>query len=133
MRFSRVLVLVLVALSAVLVASVALAGGEGTDQPVKEKKVAVEKTKAEMAEKDVKTEEAKPVMATLTYIPDGGGKGGKSTKQVPYLPEGRKIATMKTTKGIVKLELWEDKAPNTVVNFVSLANGGRYDGVEFHR
>ena len=99
--------------------------------PAKEKKVAVEKTKAEMSEKEVKTEEAKPVTATLTYIPDG--KGAKSTKEVPYLPEGRKIATMTTTKGIVKLELWEDKAPNTVVNFVSLANAGRYDGVEFHR
>ncbi|MCK5597386.1 MAG: peptidylprolyl isomerase [Candidatus Eisenbacteria sp.] len=40
---------------------------------------------------------------------------------------------METSKGVVKIELWEDKAPNTIVNFVSLANTGRYDGVEFHR
>jgi len=123
--------LALVAVSVVLVASVALAGGEGTDQPAKEKKVAVEDTELKKTEKEAKTEEAKPVMATLNYIPDG--KGGKKVKEVPYLPEGRKIATMKTSKGIVKLELWEDEAPNTVVNFVSLANSGRYDGVEFHR
>jgi cyclophilin family peptidyl-prolyl cis-trans isomerase len=67
--------------------------------------------------------------ATLTHIVDGVTK----TKDVPYLPPGRKIATMETTKGVVKLELWEDKTPNTVINFVSLANAGRYDGVDFHR
>ncbi|MCK4408754.1 MAG: peptidylprolyl isomerase [Candidatus Eisenbacteria sp.] len=77
------------------------------------------------------TEEAKPVTAKLTYIKSG--KGGKQTKEVPYLAEGRKIATMETSKGVVTIELWDDKAPNTVVNFVSLANSGRYDGVEFHR
>jgi len=67
--------------------------------------------------------------ATLTYLEGGVTK----TKDVPYLPPGRKIATMETTKGVVKFELWEDKTPNTVVNFVSLANAGRYDGVDFHR
>ncbi len=67
--------------------------------------------------------------ATLTYIEGGAQK----TKQVAYLAPGRKIATLETTKGTVKIELWEDKAPNTVVNFVSLANAGRYDNVDFHR
>ena len=80
------------------------------------------------------TEEAATVMATLTYF-DGGKdeKGAKRTMEVPYLPEGRKLATLETSKGIVKIELWEEFAPNTVVNFVHLANNGRYDGVEFHR
>jgi cyclophilin family peptidyl-prolyl cis-trans isomerase len=75
-------------------------------------------------------EESKPVMATLTYINDAGKS---MTKQVEYLPEGRKVATLETSKGTLKIELWDDKAPNTVVNFVNLANSGRYDGVEFHR
>jgi len=67
--------------------------------------------------------------ATLTFIQGGATK----TKEVPYLAPGRKIATVETTQGTIKIELWESKAPNTVVNFVSLANAGRYDGVDFHR
>jgi len=69
------------------------------------------------------------VTATLTYIDEKGSK----TMEVPYLAPGTLIATMETEKGTVKIELWEDRAPNTVVNFVHLANSGRYDGVEFHR
>lgn len=67
--------------------------------------------------------------ATLTYIENGA----KQTKQVPYLAPGRKIATIETTKGTIRIELWEDRAPNTIVNFISLANAGRYDNVDFHR
>ncbi|NLK22302.1 MAG: peptidylprolyl isomerase [Epulopiscium sp.] len=33
----------------------------------------------------------------------------------------------------VKLELYPDKAPNTVNNFISLINKGFYDGIIFHR
>ena len=35
--------------------------------------------------------------------------------------------------GTVKLELYPDKAPNTVANFVALANNQFYDGLTFHR
>ena len=35
--------------------------------------------------------------------------------------------------GIIKLELDYDAAPNTVKNFIMLANNGFYDGVIFHR
>jgi len=74
------------------------------------------------------------VTATLTMIPEGkAGTGETEKKEVTYLPPGRKVATLETTKGDIKIELWEDKAPNTVINFVSLANSGRYDGVDFHR
>ena len=127
MRFNRMFVVVLLAVSLVTVASVALAGGEGKAAPATDDKAPVEKK----VEAKAATEEAKPVTATLTYIKSG--KGGKTTKEVPYLPQGRKIATMETSKGVVRIELWEDKAANTIVNFVSLANTGRYDGVEFHR
>lgn len=40
--------------------------------------------------------------------------------------------TMENGKSIV-LELYPDKAPNTVNNFISLANSGFYDGLIFHR
>lgn len=35
--------------------------------------------------------------------------------------------------GIMRVELFYDKAPNTVKNFIALANSGFYDGLTFHR
>ena len=35
--------------------------------------------------------------------------------------------------GVIKVELYPDVAPNTVKNFISLANSGFYDGTIFHR
>ncbi|CCX42224.1 peptidyl-prolyl cis-trans isomerase [Clostridium sp. CAG:1024] len=35
--------------------------------------------------------------------------------------------------GVIKLELYPGIAPNTVKNFIHLANSGFYDGVIFHR
>jgi len=35
--------------------------------------------------------------------------------------------------GVIKIELYPDVAPNTVNNFISLANSGYYDGLIFHR
>jgi len=40
--------------------------------------------------------------------------------------------TMKNDKQIV-IELYPDKAPNTVNNFISLVKSGYYDGLTFHR
>ncbi len=40
---------------------------------------------------------------------------------------------MITSKGPILLELYEDHAPNTVANFISLAETGYYDGTRFHR
>jgi cyclophilin family peptidyl-prolyl cis-trans isomerase len=42
-------------------------------------------------------------------------------------------ATLKTSKGDIKIEFYENDAPNTVNNFVSLAEKGFYNGVIFHR
>jgi cyclophilin family peptidyl-prolyl cis-trans isomerase len=38
-----------------------------------------------------------------------------------------------TTKGEILLELFENEAPDTVGNFVSLVEAGKYDGTIFHR
>ena len=40
---------------------------------------------------------------------------------------------METSAGDITLELWPDKAPQTVGNFVGLARQGYYDGLVFHR
>jgi peptidyl-prolyl cis-trans isomerase B (cyclophilin B) len=44
-----------------------------------------------------------------------------------------KIATIQTNRGVIRFQLFEDKTPNTVANFVKLAQKGFYDGLKFHR
>ena len=43
------------------------------------------------------------------------------------------FATFDTDRGPIKVELFADKAPLTVANFVNLAKRGFYDGLSFHR
>ena len=44
------------------------------------------------------------------------------------------VATIEMENGdVMKLELYPDVAPNTVANFIELANAGFYDGLIFHR
>jgi cyclophilin family peptidyl-prolyl cis-trans isomerase len=43
------------------------------------------------------------------------------------------IVQMDTSKGQIILELYDDKAPSTVANFVSYAKDGFFDGTIFHR
>ncbi len=43
------------------------------------------------------------------------------------------IVTFETDFGNIKVELYPDKAPNTVNNFVTLVNEGFYNGLIFHR
>ena len=42
-------------------------------------------------------------------------------------------ATFNTSRGPIQVELYPDKAPLTVANFVNLAKRGFYDGLNFHR
>lgn len=42
-------------------------------------------------------------------------------------------AIIDTAKGTMKAELYEKEVPNTVANFVKLANSHFYDGLRFHR
>ena len=43
------------------------------------------------------------------------------------------IAIFDTARGPIKVELYPDKAPLTVANFVNLAQRGFYDNLNFHR
>lgn len=45
----------------------------------------------------------------------------------------RQTAVFETTMGKFKIELYNDLAPNTVKNFVTLAQKKFYDGIIFHR
>ena len=42
-------------------------------------------------------------------------------------------ATITTSKGAIRLNLFPEQAPVTVANFVNLAARGYYDGLKFHR
>jgi peptidyl-prolyl cis-trans isomerase B (cyclophilin B) len=44
-----------------------------------------------------------------------------------------KVATIKTKRGDIRLQLFDDKAPNTVANFEKLVAKGFYNGLKFHR
>ena len=44
-----------------------------------------------------------------------------------------KKAEIHTAKGIMTIEFYEQDAPNTVANFLKLAEAGFYNGVTFHR
>lgn len=44
-----------------------------------------------------------------------------------------KKAEIHTEKGIMKVEFFEEDAPNTVANFIKLAENKFYDGLTFHR
>lgn len=67
------------------------------------------------------------VIALITYLGYGYYQKVVTKVQNP-------IATMEIEGfGTVKMELYPDMAPNTVANFIALANRGFYDGLVFHR
>lgn len=80
-------------------------------------------------------------------IPNLGGQYLESaTKYVDYWKEEQGLrerdagateplptVELDTSRGRIVIELFEDDAPNTVANFVSLVESGFYDGTMFHR
>ena len=44
-----------------------------------------------------------------------------------------KVATFNTSKGYIRIQLFEELVPNTVANFVKLIEDGFYNGLKFHR
>jgi peptidyl-prolyl cis-trans isomerase B (cyclophilin B) len=57
----------------------------------------------------------------------------KSQKGDSKMTSAQLKATIHTTKGDIRLILFPDKAPLTVLNFVNLSKKGFYDGLTFHR
>ena len=51
----------------------------------------------------------------------------------PVAAEPLPRVKLSTEKGDILIDLFEDDAPNTVANFVELAEKGFYDGLTFHR
>jgi len=60
-------------------------------------------------------------------------KQWKTPPEMEIDPKKKHTARMKTDVGMLVIELFADKTPKTVNNFVFLARQGFYDGVIFHR
>lgn len=57
-----------------------------------------------------------------------------SSKTVDYSNESNPVAEIAMSDGdVIMIELYPQAAPNTVNNFIYLANSGFYDGLAFHR
>ena len=48
-------------------------------------------------------------------------------------PAGNPVVALETSKGTIKIELYPDKAPETVANFLRYVDDGFYSGTIFHR
>lgn len=73
------------------------------------------------------------VIAILLVIFLIGYVLGTIVKKATYKAENP-IATIEVEEfGTIKVELYPEYAPNTVANFIKLANNGFYDGLIFHR
>ena len=72
---------------------------------------------------------------TTTPIPDSANIQHTYTSAPPMVIDQKKVycVGITTTKGFLLLELDPTLAPNTVNNFVYLANHHFYDGLTFHR
>jgi peptidyl-prolyl cis-trans isomerase B (cyclophilin B) len=67
-------------------------------------------------------------IATLFLSAGGCAPSGGSTPSTPA-----PVVTIETNKGTIKFVTYPDVAPNTVKNFVTLAQKGFYDGLTWHR
>lgn len=58
-----------------------------------------------------------------------------ATSSISSTPEAKGIthAVITTTKGAITFELYEDRAPKTVGNFLKLVREGFYNGIKIHR
>lgn len=55
------------------------------------------------------------------------------TLQVQFAQAANPKVKVETNKGTMVIELYPDKAPKSVANFLSYVNAGTYDGTIFHR
>ena len=60
-------------------------------------------------------------------------KMATDNKKEEIMSDSILVATMNTNMGTIKIELFPDKAPVTVKNFISYVNDSFYDGTIFHR
>jgi peptidyl-prolyl cis-trans isomerase B (cyclophilin B) len=73
------------------------------------------------------------LIGCFLFSTGAGAAEKKSMKGDKKMTNSQLTATIKTAKGDIRLILFPDKAPLTVLNFVNLSKRGFYDGLSFHR
>lgn len=73
------------------------------------------------------------IIPLLLLILSGCTSGKIENKEEIINEEVNMTTTIKTNKGDIVLELYQDKVPNTVNNYIKLSEEGLYNGVYFHR
>ena len=73
------------------------------------------------------------LLATFVLFTTGCSAAGMNDKDKGAKKMAKPIAVIETNHGTFEIELFEDKAPITVKNFIDLAEKGFYDGLIFHR
>jgi peptidyl-prolyl cis-trans isomerase A (cyclophilin A) len=77
------------------------------------------------------------ILTLLALAPLGmagcGGSQQASAPAPPPAPPGPTAVVIETSMGTIELELYPDKAPKTVANFLNYVNKGFYSGTVFHR
>lgn len=75
----------------------------------------------------------KKILITVILIALMAFTLGCTEKSQPAQSGKNRTAIIETSKGIIKLELFEKEAPITTRNFIELAQSGFYNGLTFHR
>ena len=75
---------------------------------------------------------ASMLAAADAYIPLWEQEQAVRTKEAAAVEKNPQVL-LTTPRGEILLELFEDQAPNTVANFISLVESGFYNGIQFHR
>jgi peptidyl-prolyl cis-trans isomerase B (cyclophilin B) len=102
---------------------------ETTDSPQKNQATPVETKKVKSETPKAETNAAKQAKTSKS---EAGAKT-TATKIDPKSKVKHPMVILETSKGTIEIELWEDKAPKTVKNFLQYAEKGFFDGTIFHR
>ena len=77
-------------------------------------------------------DKGKEFLAELAVYKTAGPKE-EQIRQAEKKADDLPRVLLKTSKGDIELELFENEAPNAVANFISLVENKFYDGLSFHR
>lgn len=73
------------------------------------------------------------ILTSLSLVACGSEKNSSNDNETKTTKANPTASIVVKDYGTIELELYPEIAPNTVNNFISLANSGFYDGLTFHR
>jgi peptidyl-prolyl cis-trans isomerase B (cyclophilin B) len=73
------------------------------------------------------------ILCSSVYGANQDMKFTEPTESIAFEKDKNYYATIYTEKGKIKCQLFPEKAPLSVTNFMQLAEGNFYDGLTFHR